>query len=224
MSNVKLNDYLKALNSIHENDLFWVLDDKYECVHANSQKYDLESLAFYCILSDKLLSWNELKLKLQKLENNKPESIEVIAIVTGAQENKGLLMEIMQLNDNDKTLGVLILNYGSVNNFEYTSLLSRVFIGNSKRLSIAKNLSIRELEVIYFIIRGCTYEEIATYISKIYNKNITASAIGKVVRNSLYEKFNVWNKHDLKNALFKSKYVNRIPVSVYFVFLKLNNL
>ncbi len=212
----KLNEYIEAIHSIHQNDTFWIFDTNWQMIYSNEIKYQLSQFKFYSSQSGAVYTWDSFieSLAAFSWDINITPSIEVIGIISNNLGTKCLLMQILPLHAEDEIIGYFILNLGNVANFEYINLLSHVIFGNYRKTNLPE-LSPREAEITYFILRGKTYAEIAKLISEIHNKQISESCIGKTVRNSLYYKFNVWNKFELKEYLLKSKYVNKIPPSIY---------
>ncbi len=211
----KIEPYIKAVKSIHSTENFWIFDNTGKNIYLNHHSEDyLNQFKFYQNASNSLYNYQELLDKLPSNTQITKSGMEIIGISLDEVAPNGVLFEITPIQHDNEIIGFFMLDQGNVANFEYTHLMSTIMFSNLKKL-YHKDLSLRELEIIYFIIRGKTYEEIAVFLSKIYNKPLSPSCVGKLVRNSLYEKFDVWNKFDLKHALLTSNYVKHIPISVY---------
>lgn len=216
--NKELSDYVSALSLIHEPDSFWVFDGLWELVYSNNERYDLKELQLYSYDQDKTLSV-EVAIKLLKHYPNLAvhrESTETIAFYTHGDDTSVLLFEsVPLLNESGVILGYFVLCHGSMSAFEHLNLLRNVLFGNKSSPVVHKELSQRELEIVFFIIRGKNYREIARVLSKVYKRKISYSTIGNIVRNSLYAKFNVFNKIALKKALLQSEVCVRLPKSLF---------
>ncbi len=209
-----LSLYIDSIRSIHHTETFWVVNSVGVIVYENEPKgFDIKSMRFYIDDNHVFLTWSDLiqSSLIGKFNDRKQE---VVAIFSKENELVYYLFEVKKLFAKGKTIGALITNAGNLANFEYINLLNHIcFSGKRKILEV--NLTSRELEIVYFIIRGKTYVEIADILTNLYKKPISASSIGKMVRGSLYDKFNVWNKFELKQLLLHSNYVNKIPPTIY---------
>lgn len=219
----EINKYINAIKLIHGRENFWVFDQLGNTIHTNSSnKYELQEVTFYYAELNGIFSWNELFIQLQQTKKWDNAGIEAIGVLKEASsEAIGILFEIIPLYHINDIIGFFMLSCGNLANFEYANIISNLLFANTRR-TLEIETTLRELEIIYFIIRGRTYDEIAEVLSEIYGKTISSSCIGKIVRNSLYDKFNVWNKFDLKQILLKSNFVNKIPSTIYQTLLNEN--
>lgn len=81
-------------------------------------------------------------------------------------------------------------------------------------------LSEREREVLFLLFHCRNKSEIAEVLSNIHGKQITESAIRKLIHRNLYSKFNVVNEIGLRNAIREYGFYLRIPdaISDEFIF------
>lgn len=215
-----LETHIKPIHSIYRDEPFWILELDGTLVYSNNAlKFNITEISFFSKQDNRLTDYSELFHDLYSNYDQSSVPEEVIAIWQNTSETTCYLFEISYLVVNNQPIGILITNQGNVANFEYASLLNHIcFDGKRKNLNI--ELSARELEIVYFLIRGKTYEEISEILSDLYQKPISSSSIGKIIRGSLYDKFNVWNKFELKQLLMRSNFVNKIPLIIYQNILK----
>ncbi|MBP9743683.1 MAG: hypothetical protein KBD37_10040 [Burkholderiales bacterium] len=221
----EISKYIDAIKLIHGRENFWIFDQLGNNIYINSsKKYELQEIKFYYAELNGIFGWNELFIQLQQTKKWDNVGIEAIGVFKDASsEAIGVLFEIIPLYHLNDIIGFFMLSCGNLANFEYAHIISNLLFANTRRM-LEIEITLRELEIVYFIIRGRTYDEIAEILSDIHGKAISSSCVGKIVRNSLYDKFNVWNKFDLKQVLLKSNFVNKIPSTIYQALLNQNQL
>jgi hypothetical protein len=75
-------------------------------------------------------------------------------------------------------------------------------------------LSTREHEILFLLFHLDTYEGVAAFLNVNCGSNITPSAVGKIIRRSLYQKFNVNDINSLKAKAALLDYHKHIPIYI----------
>lgn len=83
-----------------------------------------------------------------------------------------------------------------------------------KPLMYDKLLTTREHEVLFLLFHIDTYEGVAAFLNINYGSKISSSAVGKIVRRNLYQKFNVNDINSLKLKASKLDYHKHIPIYI----------
>ncbi|MDQ5921301.1 MAG: hypothetical protein QG673_1359 [Pseudomonadota bacterium] len=214
--NPEIDKYVDAVQVIHARESFWIFNEFGDNIYTSDHnKFNLDEIRFYQAELTGIFTWDQLFIELEHSLKSSRSGIEVIGVISDTAHDGavGVLLEIVPLYHDDNVIGLFMLSCGNIANFEYANIISNLLFANTRR-SLDNEVSLRELEIIYFIIRGRTYEQIASVLSQIHNKLISSSCVGKIVRSTLYDKFDVWNKFDLKQVLFRSNFVNKIPGTV----------
>ena len=205
---------LKLLKSTYRNNPWWLFDGRSLriLVKNNCSSLDIAMVDFYyhhkvCSGGKKLLGMREIR----QLANN--SITEIIGLCFGTPPAKYYLFELHKFISNNGVVGFMLVCLEALEHYNHTVFLNYLLFNEIKRV-VAITFSEREREILYFIMSGKTYSEISTILSSIHAKGISASCIGKIVRNSLYPKFNVWTKFELRQALLRSEWVRQVPQSI----------
>ncbi|MFN8770200.1 MAG: response regulator transcription factor [Neisseriaceae bacterium] len=205
----KLLDYINALNIIHKNDNFWVLDNNFELKYNNS----IHSLKSLSVVSNNEIVNSLLKyLTINYYKLNK--SNEIVVFSKTIDPNHLLLLNVNKIISNNQLLGYFLILQGKVDDFEYSKILN-LLLYKGKHLEDSKIiLGEREQEILYLVSRGKSYKDIAILLSNKYRKKIAPTTVASVVQHSLYKKFNVLNMIELKNRAIELNLINHIPPSL----------
>lgn len=104
---------------------------------------------------------------------------------------------------------------GHLNNF-----VQKLVAGNSSKSdTLSKSGSVyqlddREAEVLFLLMVGRSYKEIAYIIGSVYNKSITPSAVNAVIREKLFRTFGVNSVGDLISKAAHHNVIEEIPNSL----------
>jgi len=124
-------------------------------------------------------------------------------------EVAGVMAEIELFNC--KYIGQIMHLISEVNNVMKPSLSYEKKVIHDK----AKyNLSQREEEILFLLMIGKSYKEIAGIINDIYKKSITPSAINAIIRNNLFEKFNVSSVSKLLEKVAVNNILKDVPTGL----------
>lgn len=208
--------YYKALKALNPTDAFWIFDNQWQLTYTNAKNYQSEKFKIYSSYSKNLLSVLELQQIIQS--NNEldiyTKNVEIIAFYEEKSKYKAILLASMPIYHNQQIIGFIITEHGNLGNYEHANLINFILFEGKKQNPTIKLQGKRILEIAFFILRGYNYQEIASILSQIYNKNISPSTIGNLVRNILYSKFNVCNRITLKKALLNSNICTIFPQSL----------
>jgi len=212
--NMKFDQGIKLFNGVYKNNSWWLFDSHNlsVVVKNHDEIVNIEAMEFYYkqqifVNINKLLKSTCLK----KLANN--SIIEIIGLNVDQNQPRLYMFELHKLSILQSFYGIMLVCVGDIELFCYAHLLNCLLFHGEKRL-LPVSLSEREREILYFIMFGKTYGEISSILSDLHGKTISASCIGKIVRNSLYTKFNIWNKFELRQQLLQSDWINKVPHSI----------
>ncbi|MFN8770909.1 MAG: helix-turn-helix transcriptional regulator [Neisseriaceae bacterium] len=207
----KFSEYIDALQIIHKNDDFWVIDNKLRLKYNNTSNYSLESIK----VINKQQRPDNLMDYLTKNQRKSNIISELVVFSNEINPDYLLLLAIHPIIDNNSLLGYFLILQGTVDEFEKSILLNLTLHKDKPLTQTAINLKEREKEILYFILRGKSYKEIAAKLSEIYHKRIAPTTISSIVCNSLYKKLNVLNMFELKKRIIELNLVNHIPPSLF---------
>lgn len=210
---MKFNKNLELLNSVYKNNSWWLFDG---CsfrvvVENNPSSLDIKTIEFY-YKRKIFVGVRELfrQGRFKKIVNNGITEVVGLSICT---EPKYYLFELHKFTGSDGIPCVALICLDALELFDYACLLNCLLF-NRRRQPLISVFSEREREILYFIMYGKTYGEIARLLSNINGRDISASSVGKIVRGSLYSKFNVWTKFELRQSILRSDLVYQIPLSI----------
>lgn len=213
-----LHEYYEALCKIHPHQAFWIFDDNWVIVEANSLDYCFNNFRVYSYYADDVLSAQELLCVIKQhtgkdsiYENN----VELLAFYQSNDMLHSLILESIPIRHDEDIIGYLMLNVGNLCDFEASNVVNMILFGASKKTKSGVSDGTRLLEISFFLIRGKNYREIAEILSKIHNKRVASSTIGNLVRNFLYPRFNVCNRMALKKAIHRSDIYAMLPKTIF---------
>lgn len=211
---MEFNQHLRLFKSTYRDNPWWLFAGRNFRVIArnNCDSLDIAAVEFYYDQKvyetiKKLLTRREIT---QLVDNG---SIEIIGLSLEAHLPQYYLFELHKFVNKTGAIGFMLLCLDTLEHCDYAVFLNCLLFNEVKRPATVI-FSEREREILYFIMSGKTYGEIAAILSGIHGKVISASCIGKIVRSSLYSKFEVWNKFELRQALLRSDWVRQVPASI----------
>ncbi|MCE2706734.1 MAG: LuxR C-terminal-related transcriptional regulator [Proteobacteria bacterium] len=220
-TNNGLQTYIDALNLLHANSECWIFNSNWDEISVNELNRSFNDLKFYYAPEDKMLPWSKV-IQLLKTENkldvlsNKTDLVGFCNKANKGKNVEPILFSINRIsNEKGDIVGFFILSHGNVNNFEYTSLLKYALFDNHNINKVTQNITKRESEILFYLIRGFGYNEIATKLSNLSGKTVSHKTIGNMVRDSLYTKFNVFNRSGLRKLILKTNLCAQLPSSIY---------
>lgn len=98
--------------------------------------------------------------------------------------------------------------------FNFSNLIPYNKNNNVEALNPMPKFSTREQEILFLLILGKSYKEIASILGTIYNKTLAPSTISSMTSRQLLPKFNSFTVDNMLNKAIKTKALQYIPASL----------